>query len=131
MMCVGKLLIYCQNNYPLMARIASEERVTFKATNSPVKSVRGFVKVGLLFLLEKPIGIGLWIGLIVGAFNGYMFGLPMIWSISSGAFLGMLVCIFSCPDMRTMLKERRNRIRKSRMDNVVKSKAMSAFTSLE
>ncbi|RZD44689.1 MAG: hypothetical protein CXT69_04790 [Methanobacteriota archaeon] len=130
-MCVGKLLIYRQDNYPLMVSIASEEMVADKATYSPVQSARGFVKVGLLLLLEKPIGIGLWIGLIVGAFNGYMFGLPMIWSISSGAFLGMLVCIFSCPDMRTMLKERRNRMRQSRMHNVAKSKAMSAFTSLE
>ncbi len=83
------------------------------------------------YIFEKPVGIGLWVGLVMGALNGYMYALPMLESMVAGGVLGAIICIATCPEMRTMLKERRNRIRRERMDNVVRSRALSAFTSLE
>ena len=57
----------------------------------------------LLKIAEKPLGIGLSIGLVAGAANAYFLGIPMWLSLSAGAILGLLI---AAPGMKTELLEK-------------------------
>ena len=76
----------------------------------------------ILQIAEKPIGIGLVIGIVAGAGNSIALGIPLWQSISAGAILGMLVCLLACPAMKRI---NRKTVTKTR------ARAASAFTTLE
>ena len=70
--------------------------VTFLRMSKPLKEViHG--SATLLKLAEKPLGIGLGIGLSVGAINTYFLGIPLWLTLSSGAILGLSVCLIAAP----------------------------------
>ena len=77
-------------------------------------------------LSERPLGIGLWFGMGIGALNAYMLGLTYLPSVAIGGALGLVVCTFGCPHMRTRLKARR--IRRNEM---VRVRATSAFSTFD
>ena len=82
----------------------------------------------LLKIAEKPLGIGLSIGLVAGAANAYFLGIPMWLSLSAGAILGLGVCLIAAPGMKTELKARRVSRRKAVLR---KARTASAFTAFE
>ncbi|MBL6732590.1 MAG: hypothetical protein ISP82_06550 [Candidatus Poseidoniaceae archaeon] len=59
--------------------------------------------------LQKPLGIGVIVGTILGLSNSLILGLPLLSSIGIGGALGMAVCLFGCPGMmKGQIAARRN-----------------------
>ena len=77
-------------------------------------------------LSERPLGIGLWFGMGIGVLNAYMLGLTYLPSIAIGGTLGLVVCTFGCPHMRTRLKARR-----MRRNEKARVRATSAFSTFD
>ncbi|HIL66105.1 MAG TPA: hypothetical protein EYG33_08080 [Candidatus Poseidoniales archaeon] len=98
-------------------------------TEPQMDATRG--ATSLLEVSEKPIGLGLTIGIVAGAGNSVVLGIPLWQSILSGAVLGVLVCLFACPAMKSTLRARKLAYlnRKSTINN--RARAASAFTTLE
>tara|TARA_B100000614_G_scaffold246427_1_gene252450 strand:+ start:526 stop:825 length:300 start_codon:yes stop_codon:yes gene_type:complete len=85
----------------------------------------------LLKIAEKPLGIGLSIGLIAGAANAYFLGIPMWLSLSTGAILGLGVCLIAAPGMKSELKARREAEARRKAVLRAKARTASAFTAFE
>ena len=85
----------------------------------------------LLKIAEKPLGIGLSIGLIAGAANAYFLGIPMWLSLSTGAILGLGVCLIAAPGMKGELKARREAEARRKAVLRAKARTASAFTAFE
>tara|TARA_B100000700_G_C14921085_1_gene797096 strand:- start:30 stop:374 length:345 start_codon:yes stop_codon:yes gene_type:complete len=85
----------------------------------------------LLKIAEKPLGIGLSIGLAVGAANAFILGIPLWLSLSGGAILGVGVCLIACPGMKTELKARREAEARRKLALRSKARTASAFTAFE
>ena len=94
-----------------------------RAPASEEESERGSV---LKTLSERPLGIGLWFGMGIGALNAYMPGLTYLPSVAIGGALGLVVCTFGCPHMRTRMKARR-----MRRNEKVRVRATSAFSTFD
>ena len=85
----------------------------------------------LLKIAEKPLGIGLSIGLVAGAANAYFLGISMWLSLSTGAILGLGVCLIAAPGMKTELKARREAEARRKAVLRAKARTASAFTAFE
>ena len=85
----------------------------------------------LLKIAEKPLGIGIGIGLIAGAVNAVILGIPMWLSLLAGSILGVLVCLIASPAMKTELKARREAEEKRSAALLNKTRVASAFTAFE
>ncbi len=85
----------------------------------------------LLKIAEKPLGIGLSIGLAVGAANAFILGITLWLSLSGGAILGVGVCLIACPGMKTELKARREAEARRKLALRSKARTASAFTAFE
>ena len=85
----------------------------------------------LLKIVEKPLGIGIGIGLIAGAANAVILGIPMWLSLLAGSILGVLVCLIASPAMKTELKARREAEEKRSAALLSKTRVASAFTAFE
>ena len=81
-------------------------------------------------LSERPLGIGLWFGMGIGALNAYILGLTYLTSVAIGGALGLVVCTFGCPHMRTRLKARKMR-RNQNAGEKVRVRATSAFSTFD
>ena len=85
----------------------------------------------LLRIAEKPLGIGLAIGLVAGGANALILGIPMWISLTGGAVLGLGVCMIACPGMKSELKARREAEMRRKMLLRSKARTASAFTAFE
>ena len=85
----------------------------------------------LATLKERPLGIGLWIGIVFGALNAIMLGLPMLTSMLIGGVLGFLVCTFGCPHMRSRMDARRQRKREVLLPESKQVRATSVFSAFD
>ena len=85
----------------------------------------------LLRIAEKPLGIGLAIGLVAGGANALILGITMWISLTGGAVLGLGVCIIACPGMKSELKARREAEMRRKMLLRSKARTASAFTAFE
>ena len=104
--------------------------VTFLRMSKPLKEViHG--SATLLKLAEKPLGIGLGIGLSVGTINTYFLGIPLWLTLSSGAVLGLSVCIIAAPGMKSELRARREAEARRKAMLRAKARTASAFTAFE
>ena len=85
-----------------------------------------------LFLsFQRPLGIGVIVGIFIGLTNSLFLGLPLLFSVISGVLIGLLVCIFGCPAMKNQLAERRA-LEKTRSAALARrARIISAFTSLD
>lgn len=83
------------------------------------------------FLFERPVGIGVLVGSAVGALNSLMFSISILASTFFGAVLGGLVCIVAYPTVRSIVKMHRQRMQAIDVTIEMRSRAGSAFTSLE
>ena len=80
-------------------------------------------------MLEKPIGIGLLVGVLAGSLNAIILNLTIIPSMIVGAALGILVCLVACPRMRAFLKRRKFLL--AQYTNGLSARSRRAFTSLD
>ena len=104
--------------------------VTFLRMSKPLKEViQG--SATLLKLAEKPLGIGLGIGLSVGAINTFFLGIPLWLTLSSGAILGLSVCLIAAPGMKSELRARREAEARRKAMLRAKARTASAFTAFE
>ena len=85
----------------------------------------------LLKIAEKPLGVGIGIGLIAGVANAVILGIPMWPSLLAGSILGVLVCLIASPAMKTELKARREAEEKRSAALLSKTRVASAFTAFE
>jgi hypothetical protein len=85
----------------------------------------------LLKIAEKPLGIGLSIGFAAGAVNSYFLGIPLWLSLSTGAILGLGVCLIACPGMKTELRARRAAEQARKAQLRARARTASAFTAFE
>ena len=83
------------------------------------------------FLFERPLGVGLMVGMTMGVLNSYFFGMPITTSMIFGSVIGIAVCIIACPAMKTIVKQHKERIRERNLAIKMRSRAVSVFTSLE
>lgn len=83
------------------------------------------------FIFERPVGIGAWVGMVMGALNSLIFSLPIVASIIYGSLVGIGVCVVGCPAMRTIIKQHRDRINQRNITIKMRSRAVSVFTNLE
>jgi len=94
------------------------------AKSSPEKSL-------LRLWIERPLGIGVLIGIVAGSLNSIMLGVPMLPSILVGSILGLVVCTFGCPAMRTKMHARRERKRMPSVNDSKRVRATSAFSTFD
>ena len=81
---------------------------------------------------QKPLGIGLIVGIITGFSNSIILGLPLIASIGIGATLGLSVCLFGCPGMMRGQIAARRELEKLRSEERLRRKRIiKAFTSFD
>ena len=85
----------------------------------------------LIKIAEKPLGIGVIIGILAGGINSYALGISLYPSVLVGFFLGVSVCLLASPGMKSELKARRlaEQTRKAMLRS--KARAGSAFTAFE
>jgi hypothetical protein len=82
----------------------------------------------LLAACERPLVIGIAIGLVMGIANALILAIPLWISLTSGVFLGIAVTMIACPGMRTTLRDRRVA---NALKSNDKSHSISAFTARE
>ena len=82
--------------------------------------------------LQKPLGIGIIVGTILGVSNSLILGLPLLSSIGIGGALGMAVCLFGCPGMmKGQIAARRELESKRRAERARRQRILRAFTSFD
>ena len=94
------------------------------AKSSPERSL-------LRLWIERPLGIGVLIGIVAGSLNSIMLSVPMLPSILVGSLLGLVVCTFGCPAMRTKMHARRERKRIPSVNDSKRVRATSAFSTFD
>ncbi|MDP6870052.1 MAG: hypothetical protein QGI21_04700 [Candidatus Poseidoniaceae archaeon] len=85
----------------------------------------------LLKIAEKPLGIGLVIGIGAGIANALILGIPMWISLLTGGVLGVAVCLVGSPAMKSELRARRIAESNRRKAMLKKARVASAFTAFE
>ncbi len=85
----------------------------------------------LVKLAEKPLGIGLVIGLAAGGINSYALQIPLYASLAGGAILGIAVCLIASPGMKSELRARRVAEQTRAAQLRSKARTASAFTAFE
>ena len=88
-------------------------------------------KTLLRLWIERPLGIGVIIGIVAGSLNSIMLGVPMMPSILVGSILGLAVCTIGCPAMRTKMLARRERKRMLSVNDSKRVRATSAFSTFD
>ena len=81
--------------------------------------------------IERPLGIGVVIGIVAGSLNSIMLDVPMMPSILVGSILGLVVCTIGCPAMRTKMLARRERKRILSLNDAQRVRATSAFSTFD
>ena len=81
--------------------------------------------------IERPLGIGVLIGIVAGSLNSVMLGVSILPSILVGSILGLVVCTLGCPAMRTKMLARRERKRILSLNDSKRVRATSAFSTFD
>ena len=82
--------------------------------------------------LQKPLGIGMIVGIITGFSNSLILGLPLLSSLAIGGVLGLSVCLFGCPGMmKGQIAARRELEKQRRADRARRQRIIKAFTAFD
>ncbi|MBT3477611.1 MAG: hypothetical protein HN458_06740 [Euryarchaeota archaeon] len=79
-------------------------------------------------IVQKPIGVGSFVGLLVGIANTIILSIPLLYSAPAGVLLGVAVCIVACPGMRNELAEHKATKTEYRQKLMARSGRKNAFT---
>tara|TARA_B100001093_G_scaffold328833_1_gene313871 strand:- start:6050 stop:6382 length:333 start_codon:yes stop_codon:yes gene_type:complete len=82
-------------------------------------------------ILQKPIGVGCFIGFLTGVANSIFLGIPSLYSVPFGILLGMTVCIVASPAMRHQLNQARREQSKFRGQLMNRKGRKNAFTTYD
>lgn len=81
--------------------------------------------------MQKPLGIGFGVGLIVGTLNTIVLGIPLLLSVPGGILLGLVVCVVGSPTMRHELAERKQLEREYKSGLLERKGRSGAFTQFD
>ena len=94
---------------------------------------RGSIYGSRLFprVMQKPIGVGSFVGLLTGVANSIILSIPLLFSVPAGVLLGMAVCIIACPGMRNDLSKYKREKHQTRQQLLARKGRKNAFTMHE
>jgi len=82
-------------------------------------------------VMQKPIGVGSFVGLLTGVANSLILPIPLILSVPAGVVLGIIVCIIACPGMRSDLAQFKDEQHQTRKELLARKGRKNAFTMHE
>ncbi len=82
-------------------------------------------------VMQKPIGVGSFVGLLTGVANSVILSIPLLFSVPAGVLLGMAVCIIACPGMRNNLAQFKEVQRQKHQQLLAREGRKNAFTMHE
>ena len=82
-------------------------------------------------VMQKPIGIGSFVGLLTGVANSLILSIPLLFSVPAGVLLGVTVCIIACPGMRNDLSKYKREKHQTRQQLLARKGRKNAFTMHE
>lgn len=82
-------------------------------------------------VMQKPIGIGSFVGLLTGVANSLILSIPLLFSVPAGVLLGVTVCIIACPEMRNNLAQFKEVQRQKHQQLLAREGRKNAFTMYE
>jgi hypothetical protein len=82
-------------------------------------------------VMQKPIGIGGFVGLLTGIANTFILSIPLLFSVPAGVFLGITVCLIACPGMRNDLAQHKEDQHQTRQQLLARKGRKNAFTMHE
>ena len=82
-------------------------------------------------VMQKPIGVGSFVGLLTGIANSLILPIPLIFSVPAGVVLGIVVCIIACPGMRSDLAQFKDEHHQTRKQLLARKGRKNAFTMHE
>tara|TARA_B110000305_G_scaffold31641_1_gene30480 strand:+ start:276 stop:608 length:333 start_codon:yes stop_codon:yes gene_type:complete len=82
-------------------------------------------------VMQKPIGVGSFVGLLTGVANSVILSIPLLFSVPAGVLLGMAVCIIACPGMRNDLSKYKREKHQTRQQLLARKGRKNAFTMHE
>tara|TARA_B100000767_G_scaffold25660_1_gene22545 strand:- start:1656 stop:1988 length:333 start_codon:yes stop_codon:yes gene_type:complete len=99
----------------------------------PDSKDRGSMYGSRLFpkVMQKPIGVGSFVGLLTGVANSVILTIPLLFSVPVGILLGMAVCIIACPNMRNDLAQHTKDKQQTRQQLLARKGRKNAFTMYE
>jgi len=81
--------------------------------------------------MQKPIGVGSFVGLLTGVANTLILSIPLLFSVPAGVLLGITVCIVACPGMRQDLAQHKEVQHRTRQLLLARKGRKNAFTMHE
>ena len=82
-------------------------------------------------VMQKPIGVGCFVGLLTGVSNSIILSIPLLFSVPAGVLLGMAVCVIACPGMRNDLAQHKKVKHQTRQQLLARKGRKNAFTMHE
>ena len=82
-------------------------------------------------VMQKPIGVGSFVGLLTGVANSLILPIPLMFSVPAGVVLGVIVCIIACPGMRNDLAQFKDEQHQTRSQLLARKGRKNAFTMHE
>ena len=82
-------------------------------------------------VMQKPIGVGSFIGFLTGVSNSIILSIPLLFSVPAGVLLGMAVCVMACPGMRNDLAQHKKVKHQTRQQLLARKGRKNAFTMHE
>ena len=82
-------------------------------------------------VMQKPIGVGSFVGLLTGIANSLILPIPLLFSVPAGVLLGVIVCVIACPGMRSDLAQFKDDQHQTRTQLLARKGRKNAFTMHE
>ena len=82
-------------------------------------------------IMQKPIGIGFFVGLLMGIANTIILSIPILISVPAGIILGISVCLIASPGMRNDIAQFKQQQREHRKRLLARKGRKNAFTMYE
>tara|TARA_B100000459_G_scaffold46625_1_gene24273 strand:+ start:1164 stop:1496 length:333 start_codon:yes stop_codon:yes gene_type:complete len=82
-------------------------------------------------IMQKPIGVGFFVGLSMGITNSMILSIPLLLSVPAGIILGISVCLIASPGMRNDLAQFKQQQREQRKRLLARKGRKNAFTMYE
>jgi len=111
--------------------MTEEASAMISGSRTVADELAGSVHTSLLYLAQKPLGIGIIGGSITGIANSFILGIPLLPSIIVGTILGFAVCLIFCPGMKDELALRRKLVAERSNKLSKRARIVTAFTSFD
>ena len=111
--------------------MAEEITQSIASNRNTAGSFTDEVQTSLLTLAQKPLGIGIVGGSVIGFANSIVLGIPLLPSVIGGTILGFAVCLILCPGMKDELALRRKLVATRSNKLSKRARIVTAFTAFD